>query len=1097
MKNFENQIEELEKEIESLKEEQQTLVNAIQKNMEQLSSLSSSQMKFIWRINALQQKVEETKGLLATKENLLTESPNEGLQPEPAECEQPMAACAEVQTEQIEETVAAEPAMKQNVEEEKLDTVQPAVETVQMAEDSQVSCSQVTAEASAEANKIQYQTERKSDTYTRRVSPAKEEKSQMQQQLNNLGRNWEKFIGENLISKIGILVVMIGVFIGGKYAIDNDMVSPTARIIIGTLFGLGLQGVALKLKSKYDNFSAVLSSGSFAILYFMVYFAYDFYGLVSMPVAFALMLIVTSCIMFAAWKYEKEVIAVIGQVGAYVIPFLLSSGGGNVEVLLAYVAIINVGVLLVSCKKYWKLVLGLSFVASWGILSISYRFTEITETAQALGWLGFMFAYFVIFYVMFLLYKICKSQFFQQFDIAYILSNSFLFFGLGYNLVKGQADLAPYLEHFALLNSVAHFAVAALLYGKKVVDESLRLLILGLSILFFTLAIAICFSGHWITLFWMLEMVLLFAVGRIKQRFFYEQMSYPIMLLAIVSLLADWGNPHGTNFGPLNFLAETFAEWRRLWDPMPLSLEGNVSLPWLPTLAVVLLGGVMLFIDSRYKSAAQSEDESAVAALWSKVKFVAVGVVTAAALVHLKSPWFVIVWTVESALLFYMGRIKNIDYFKVSSFAVTALAILAVVVTWFSEPSVLQSFLSDAEQMGFWQSLNHVWIHYVAMSVSIIVLFLFVIHQWKKEELQNDGISCVVSIGNGFRIGLHEFRLIWSIFLLISSMVLSFDHERFWVELVLLTLVLLALFFLERKTKDISYKEILSLSVIGAFVVFLTYFVVTLIAREWSFSFYSSALFFCAGVLAMNYIKIRSHHKNIVLLPMLLAFSVYFTFMGAGIGLSLGLSNIVRTLALICYTLAYFALLTYIVKAVGLARLQSTSVMLLLLSIVVSLCIYVGLPNVKAAVVWRYLTFFVMLGCIFVYYKKRRTLVNVSPKTQDLSLILLVFAAGSIEVSSLFSKEAMSIYWGLLSVVLVYLGLMKDIKHVRISGIVIFAVTFAKIFFVDLSHLEAFAKAMVFVVMGLLLLVASFFYQKIAREKQVEEQGEDKEDVEK
>lgn len=67
MKNFENQIEELEKEIKSLKEEQQTLVNAIQKNMEQLSSLSSSQMKFIWRINALQQKVEETKGLLATK----------------------------------------------------------------------------------------------------------------------------------------------------------------------------------------------------------------------------------------------------------------------------------------------------------------------------------------------------------------------------------------------------------------------------------------------------------------------------------------------------------------------------------------------------------------------------------------------------------------------------------------------------------------------------------------------------------------------------------------------------------------------------------------------------------------------------------------------------------------------------------------------------------------------------------------------------------------------------------------------------------------------------------------------------------------------
>ncbi|MCL2131631.1 MAG: DUF2339 domain-containing protein, partial [Lentimicrobiaceae bacterium] len=38
--------------------------------------------------------------------------------------------------------------------------------------------------------------------------------------------NLEKFIGENLISKIGIVILVIGVAIGAKYAIENKWISP-------------------------------------------------------------------------------------------------------------------------------------------------------------------------------------------------------------------------------------------------------------------------------------------------------------------------------------------------------------------------------------------------------------------------------------------------------------------------------------------------------------------------------------------------------------------------------------------------------------------------------------------------------------------------------------------------------------------------------------------------------------------------------------------------------------------------------------------------------------------------------------------------------
>lgn len=96
----------------------------------------------------------------------------------------------------------------------------------------------------------------------------------------------EKFIGENLANKVGIIITVIGVAIGAKYAIDHDLISPLTRIILGYLVGLGLMGFAIKLKTKYENFSAVLLSGAIAILYFITFAAYSFYGLFPQLLAF-------------------------------------------------------------------------------------------------------------------------------------------------------------------------------------------------------------------------------------------------------------------------------------------------------------------------------------------------------------------------------------------------------------------------------------------------------------------------------------------------------------------------------------------------------------------------------------------------------------------------------------------------------------------------------------------------------------------------------------------------------------------------------------------------------------------------------------------
>lgn len=90
----------------------------------------------------------------------------------------------------------------------------------------------------------------------------------------------EKIIGESWLNKIGILGIIIGVTILGKYSIDNNLISPLTRIILGYATGIGLLGFGIKLKEKFESYSVVLVSGAMAIFYFITYFAYAFYGLI-------------------------------------------------------------------------------------------------------------------------------------------------------------------------------------------------------------------------------------------------------------------------------------------------------------------------------------------------------------------------------------------------------------------------------------------------------------------------------------------------------------------------------------------------------------------------------------------------------------------------------------------------------------------------------------------------------------------------------------------------------------------------------------------------------------------------------------------------
>lgn len=350
--------------------------------------------------------------------------------------------------------------------------------------------------------------------------------------------NFEAFVGGKLITIIGIVILVIGLGIGVKYAIDNDMLGPLARIVLAYVAGGILLFIALRLKPNYKAFSAVLLSGGMASLYFTTFIAYSLYGMFGQIPAFAIMVVFTMFTVYAATAYNLQVIGIIGLVGAYAVPMLLSDGSGKVEVMFSYMVIVNIGILFLSFKKYWQVLNHLAFGFTWLIFFIwmvtNYRFENYSKIS-----IIFSSLFFIIFYVSNMAYKIIKQEKFSAWDVIRIVSNSFIFFGIGYATLNYE-NTNDYLGVFTVANALVHFVFAFIVFKNKLLDRKLFYLLIALVLSFITIAVPVQLEGDWVTLFWATEAVLLFSIGRYKSIRFYEWMGYSMILLAILSLLQDW-----------------------------------------------------------------------------------------------------------------------------------------------------------------------------------------------------------------------------------------------------------------------------------------------------------------------------------------------------------------------------------------------------------------------------------------------------------------------------------------------------------------------------------------------------------------------------
>jgi uncharacterized membrane protein len=678
----------------------------------------------------------------------------------------------------------------------------------------------------------------------------------------------ERFIGENLINKIGIAVTVIGVAIGTKYAIDHDLISPVTRIILGYLAGALLLLFAVRLKDKYEKFSAVLLSGSMAIMYFITYAAYSFFSLFPQLLTFFLMVIITIFTVSAALKYNKEVIAIIGLVGAYAIPFLLGDNPDAAFVLFSYTAIINAGILIIAVKKYWKPLFFSAFIITW-LIYFTWYFGSYTNEKDFLPALSFLFLFFGIFYLTFLAYKLVKKEKFDIFDILHLLINSFIFYGIGYSILKGHQPGDKLLGLFTVANAIIHLIVSAVIYRNKLADRNLFYLVSGLFIVFITIAVPVQFDGNWVTLLWISQAGLLFYIGRTKDAPVYEYIAYPLILLSFLSICQEWGNM------VFNSLSKD-----QLHHVIPfVNIQFCTSVLYIGILGLILY----LYLSKKYKSPFAEGDalkgllDYILPGLFLIVVYIAIRVeisvywnqlyrATAIEITNTDLPVryvynpdlnsYKLIWLVNYSLLYLaVLTLINIRYTKNEVFGVVIFWISFVALfvflfqSLFSLSELRESYINRLQSASFDIPVFNIVIRYVSFLFAGISLFT--LNLWIGKEKQPDYYSVM------FRLLFH-LAVLWvlsSEMLNIMDLIGNSHSYRFGLSILsgVYALMLIGLGISGRK----RYLRIAAITLFAATLVKLFFYDITNLD-----TIMKTVLFLALGVLMLIISFLYNKYKN-------------------------------------------------------------------------------------------------------------------------------------------------------------------------------------------------------------------------------------------
>jgi uncharacterized membrane protein len=175
----------------------------------------------------------------------------------------------------------------------------------------------------------------------------------------------ETHIGLNWVNRIAVVTLIFAAAFFFKYAVDSNWIGPAMRVALGVAAAV----IALFFGDRmwrrgHTIFAQGLMGLGVALLYLSFYASFALYALLPQSAAFTLMALTTVAAGLVGLQYEAQAIAILGLLGGYLTPVLLSTGEDHPWFLFSYTFVLNCGGLALKRVRRWPLTEYLSLIAT-------------------------------------------------------------------------------------------------------------------------------------------------------------------------------------------------------------------------------------------------------------------------------------------------------------------------------------------------------------------------------------------------------------------------------------------------------------------------------------------------------------------------------------------------------------------------------------------------------------------------------------------------------------------------------------------------------------------------------------------------------------
>lgn len=175
----------------------------------------------------------------------------------------------------------------------------------------------------------------------------------------------ETRVGLNWINRIGVVTLLFAAAFGFDYAVENNWIGPGARVALGLMAAVAAAFAGDWMRNRaHEIFAQGLTGLGIALAYLSLYASFTLYHVFPQSLAFLLMMLTTAAAAALALRYGSQAIAILGLIGGYLTPLLLSTGEDHPWILLSYVFLVNLGALAIARTRRWRAVESLALAGT-------------------------------------------------------------------------------------------------------------------------------------------------------------------------------------------------------------------------------------------------------------------------------------------------------------------------------------------------------------------------------------------------------------------------------------------------------------------------------------------------------------------------------------------------------------------------------------------------------------------------------------------------------------------------------------------------------------------------------------------------------------